>query len=292
MYELQLATTGDSANAISELLLDLGALAITLADAQDNPIFEPTPESLPLWPTIKLTALFDDTFALEPLMLQLYAHFDPTAIKEVKLVEIADQDWIHQTQLQTQPLLFGKNLWIYPSWHDEPNAPGVKILLDPGLAFGTGTHPTTSLMLTWLDQHPPKDLTVLDYGCGSGILALGAAKLDAKQVWCTDIDPQALMATRDNAQRNHLSEKEILTCLPEDLPADLKVEVILANILAEPLLNLAPRFAEYLLPNGLVALSGILATQIAGISEVYEKYFSLEDIYYQDEWAAMAWRLR
>lgn len=287
MQELHLTTTGEHAHEVSEWLLESGALAITLTDAEDNPIFEPEPDTLPLWPLIKMSALFSE-LSLDPILVQLQQLFSPSIIKEIHLVDVPENDWVRETQRQTHPICFGNNLWIYPSWHDIPAGKGVKILLDPGLAFGTGSHATTSLMLTWIALNPPKDLIVLDYGCGSGILAIAAAKSEATHVWCTDIDPQALLATTDNAERNHLSPDLLTIVLPVQLPEDLKVNLILANILAEPLQQLAGHFADYLLPNGKAVLSGVLASQVQTLIDIYEPLFLLEEVAYQDEWARIS----
>jgi ribosomal protein L11 methyltransferase len=284
VQELTLTTTGQQAHEISEWLLESGALAITLTDAEDNPIFEPEPDTLPLWPFIKLTALFS---ALPDTLLLALSSMFADHIQELNMAEVPEQDWVRETQRQTQPICFEGKLWIYPSWHAVPAGEGVKLLLDPGLAFGTGSHATTSLMLGWIAQHPPQNLVVLDYGCGSGILAIAAALSEAKQVWCTDIDPQALLATTDNAERNHLSPDKLTVALPEQLPTDLTIDLILANILAEPLQELAPSFANYLKSGGYAVLSGILNSQVEKVIEIYQPLFTVEDIAYQDDWARL-----
>lgn len=289
MQELDLIVS-HHAQEISDYLFELGALAVTLRDAQDNPIFEPPPETLPLWPSIKLSALFADEVKLEDILLQLYAVFDPATLQLPTALMVEQRDWVRETQRQFQPMCFGDRLWIYPSWEPAPDNAQVKILLDPGLAFGTGTHPTTGLILRWLDQHPPQDKTIIDYGCGSGILALAAAKLGAKHVICTDIDPQALLATEENAQRNSLDPSQFSTCLPEKLMEDVGVDLILANILAEPLQQLAAYFYAHTVKNGYVVLSGILATQHDAICTAYQPYFALESVYQEQEWLCMVWQ--
>ena len=291
MHELELITTGESTQIISDHLLELGALAITWRDAEDNPIFEPPPESLILWPSIKLSALFATDAGLDEILLQIYAKFGD-AILEARKVAVEDQDWVRETQRQFHPMCFGERLWIYPSWEPAPENDDVKILLDPGLAFGTGTHPTTGLILTWLAKNPPTNKKVLDYGCGSGILAIAAAKLGASKVWCTDIDPQALLASRENAERNNISDTQLLTCFPEELSADLKIDVLLANILAEPLCQLAPQFKHFLHAESYVVLSGILTTQIPEITAVYEQDFVPKEIHIEADWACMVWKVK
>lgn len=290
MQELELITHSRVTQDISDALLELGAVAVTLRDAEDNPILEPPPESLILWPSIKLTALFTPDFQLDEILLQLYALFGADNIHSVQKIIVEDQDWVRETQRQFHPMCFGEHLWIYPSWEAPPENEDVKILLDPGIAFGTGTHPTTGLILTWLAKHSVRDQIVLDYGCGSGILAIAAAKLGAKQVWCTDIDPQALRATRENAQRNQIFADKLFTIMPDDLPGDLKAHTILANILAEPLLQLAPYFYKHTAPGGHVILSGILAQQAEAIKNIYQTWFNLENIYQQNEWLCVVWK--
>lgn len=291
MLELQLTTTGEYANLISDYLLELGALAITLTDAEDNPIFEPELDTLPLWPEIKLAALFSPEISLEEIVLNLYTHDTAPHIQHLQKKIVDDADWVKITQALTQPQCFGENLWIYPSWHTEPQTAGVKILLDPGLAFGTGSHATTALMLTWLAEHPPKNLTVLDFGCGSGILGIAAAKLGAQKTLCTDIDPQALTATQENAARNHLTQTQLMSCLPDHLPKDWQVDLILANILALPLVQLVEHFRKYLKPKGILVLSGILAQQTEMLKEAYAPHFSLLSLNAQNEWIRMVWQL-
>ena len=291
MHELELIISGQHAQLLSDELFELGAATITLRDAEDNPIFEPAPETLPLWPDIKLSAIFEEDISLDSILLQLCTLVDPKIIHHAELKLIPEQDWVRETQSLTKPMCFGDKLWIYPSW-DEPPADGtVKILLDPGLAFGTGTHPTTALMLRWLALNPPFEKIVLDYGCGSGILAIAAAKLGASKVIVTDIDPQALLATHDNAARNGITELQLETYLPKDLPINLKIDVIVANILAEPLLDLAHIFSSYLKSGGIVVISGILTEQIEMICNIYEKYFTLKDMQLQQEWASIVWEV-
>ena len=290
MLEIQLITTGAHANAISDYLLELGALAITLSDAEDNPIFEPELDTLPLWPEIKLAAIFSAEFSLEEILLNLYTHAEAPYIQHITKKIIEDLDWVKQTQALTQPQCFGENLWIYPSWHKIPAGDGVKILLDPGLAFGTGSHATTALMLTWLAKNPPVNLSVIDYGCGSGILGIAAAKLGAKKVWSTDIDPQALAATRENAASNNLAETELSTYLPENLPQNIKADLILANILALPLVQLVDTFIHYLQPQGVLVLSGVLEQQIEMIKTAYINKFSLVAVNMQNDWVSMVWK--
>lgn len=185
------------------------------------------------------------------------------------------------------PMRFGQRLWIVPSWHAAPEPEAVNLLLDPGLAFGTGTHPTTALCLEWLDGQPLDDCNVLDFGCGSGILAIAAKLLGAKQLTCTDIDVQALEATRDNANRNAIAAEDMLVYLPEDMPQQ-QFDVVLANILAGPLVSLAPQLIAYTRSGGRLALSGILAEQAQEVRDAYSDAFVLEPTAEKDGWVCIS----
>jgi ribosomal protein L11 methyltransferase len=190
-----------------------------------------------------------------------------------------------------KPMRFGRRVWIVPSWCDAPEPDAVNILLDPGLAFGTGTHPTTALCMAWLDGQDIQDKTVLDYGCGSGILGVAAAKLGARRVTAIDIDPQALLATRSNAERNEVSET-IITGLPRALSADERFDLVVANILAGPLVELAPIICQALRPGGMLALSGILQEQAATVREAYAAYCDMDDTVIEGDWIRLSGRKR
>jgi ribosomal protein L11 methyltransferase len=186
-----------------------------------------------------------------------------------------------------KPMRFGRRVWIVPSWCEPPQPDAVNILLDPGLAFGTGTHPTTALCMAWLDAQDMQDKTVLDYGCGSGILGIAAAKLGARSVTAIDIDPQALLATRNNAERNGVSDM-ITTGLPRDLHDDERFDVVLANILAGPLVELAPTICQPLRPGGLIALSGILQEQASAVREAYAVYCDMDEPVTEGDWIRLS----
>jgi ribosomal protein L11 methyltransferase len=200
---------------------------------------------------------------------------------------IEDQDWERSWMDNFQPMRFGQRLWIVPSWHAAPEPDAVNLLLDPGLAFGTGTHPTTALCLEWLDAQTLQDCTVLDFGCGSGILAIAALLLGAGLAIGTDIDPQALEASRDNASRNGIEPARFPLYLPGELPG-VRADVLVANILAGPLVELAPRLAELLGPGGRLALSGILAEQAEAVRAAYSKDFMLEPTAEKDGWVRIS----
>ncbi|MEW6692942.1 MAG: 50S ribosomal protein L11 methyltransferase, partial [Pseudomonadota bacterium] len=200
---------------------------------------------------------------------------------------VEDQDWERAWMDQFQPLRFGEKLWIVPSWIEAPDAEAVNILLDPGLAFGTGTHPTTALCLEWLDGADMAGKTVLDYGCGSGILAIAALKLGATDAWGIDIDPQALTATRDNAARNGIEASRLHTGLPGALPKDALFDVLLANILMGPLIELAPTLTGHVRPGGRLVLSGLLGEQAEEVMAAYAADFDFDPPALKEGWARL-----
>jgi ribosomal protein L11 methyltransferase len=200
--------------AVSAALEAAGAVSVTYQDAGDQPVLEPLPGETPLWDDIIITGLFNDDCNIAAILFSLKDRSD-WHLKSLHSEVLQNQNWERAWMKDFHPMQFGQNLWIYPSWAEIPVDNSVKILLDPGLAFGTGTHPTTALCLEWLDAHPPHNKTVIDYGCGSGILAVAAALLGAKMIYAIDIDPQALTATQDNARKNGVHPL-IKTSIPEN----------------------------------------------------------------------------
>ncbi|MEJ2479143.1 MAG: 50S ribosomal protein L11 methyltransferase [Acidihalobacter sp.] len=263
---LILTTPREQVEAVEARLLAAGALSVTVGDAGDVPVLEPAPGETPLWPENTLTALFPQDAELAPLGAALSSEFDLAAAARIEAVE--DQDWERAWMDDFRPLRFGRRLWICPSWQDAPEADAVNLILDPGLAFGTGTHPTTALCLEWLDANPPSGGLVLDYGCGSGILSLAALKLGARHAWAVDIDPQALSATEANAERNGIGAGNLYAVDPAGLPP-LEADLVIANILSGPLVELAPTLCEHLKQGGRLVLSGILAEQADAVREAY-----------------------
>lgn len=274
--QLKARIAPEQADTLEELLTAEGASAITLQDAHDDPVFEPERGTTPLWHETILTGLYDDLEEIDAMLARVRqawaSEFPDDPCPEIEYELLADRDWEREWMDGFSPLRMGQRLWIVPSWHEAPEPDAVNLLLDPGLAFGTGTHPTTALCLEWLDtlavEDALKEKAVLDFGCGSGILAIAALKLGAVHATGTDIDPQALTASRDNAERNGISENAFVLCLPEELEAP-PCDIVLANILAGPLVELASIIVGHLAPGGRLALSGILANQADDVLDAY-----------------------
>lgn len=274
------------AEAVALNLEIAGALSVTLGDAGDEPQLEPGPGETPLWSEVTISALFesdaDSQALLERLALNLRDQFGTTP----QIEPIADQVW-ERVWLDTfKPTRFGQRLWVCPHGQlpDDPQA--VVVALDPGLAFGTGHHATTALCLEWLDSAELTGKTVLDFGCGSGILAIAALKLGAAHAIAVDHDPQALEATRDNAAANGVADRLDL-CFPADLP-DRAVECVLANILAGPLITLAPQLIGRLHPHGALVLSGVLAEQVESVRAAYVEHIAFAPTRLREDWALLS----
>ena len=294
--ELSLIIRIEQQPHVEEALDDLGAQAITLQDANaetpdEQAIFEPGVGELPLWPTITLNALFDadtDRRGLTETLAELLPWLEPD---QLTFRDVADENWERAWMDQYKPMAFGRRLWIYP-WNIEPPADEdtVVVRLDPGLAFGSGTHPTTALCLEWLDSIELAGKTLIDYGCGSGILAIAALKLGAASAIGVDNDPQALTASADNAERNGVAERLALF-LPEDVDAEPS-EVFIANILAGPLGELAPTFATAAKPNAPFAISGILIGQQDELLQRYAEWFDELRVDTREDWVRISGRRR
>jgi ribosomal protein L11 methyltransferase len=284
--QLRLAITPEQAEIYEDALLGVGAVSVTFMDAEDQPIFEPDLGTTPLWSHTHLLALFEADTDEANLLAHLELLTGGT-LPEHQLERIEDQDWERSWMDNFQPMRFGRRLWIVPSWHAAPEPEAVNLLLDPGLAFGTGTHPTTALCLEWLDGQDLGGQHVLDFGCGSGILAIAALLLGAQRAVGTDIDPQALEASRDNAARNGIAAERLPLYLPADLPTEA-ADVLVANILAGPLVSLAPQLAGLVKPGGRLALSGILAEQAAEVRAAYSDAFILDPTAEKDGWVRIS----
>ncbi|MCU7843641.1 MAG: 50S ribosomal protein L11 methyltransferase [Candidatus Thiodiazotropha sp. (ex Monitilora ramsayi)] len=281
---LQLSIDTSEAEApLYELVFqNLGALSVTMGDAGDQPLLELPPESQQLWNQTRVTALFDGDQDPKRLKQALIETLNTEQADRIVWERIEDRIWEREWLEHFKPMQFGRRLWICPEGHSVTEPDSVVIQLDPGLAFGTGTHPTTALCLEWLDGLDLVGKTVIDYGCGSGILAIAALKLGAASAIAVDHDPQALQATRDNAEKNSVSEK-VTTQLPEEV-ADTPADILVANILAEPLVQLAPTLNALLKPGGSLALSGILVEQHSDIFARYQPFTHLSLPERCDEW--------
>ncbi|HET7329385.1 50S ribosomal protein L11 methyltransferase [Dyella sp.] len=290
--ELSLIVRAEQQPRVEEALDDLGALSVTLRDANaetpdEQAIFEPGVGELPLWPTITLNALFDadtDRRGLSEALSELLPWLEPD---QLSFRDVEDEDWERAWMDQYQPMQFGRRLWIYP-WNIAPpdDADTVIVQLDPGLAFGSGTHPTTALCLEWLDGLDLAGKRVIDYGCGSGILAIAALKLGAAAAVGVDNDPQALTASADNAERNNVGDRLALF-LPEDFAGE-PAEVFVANILAGPLAELAPEFARLAKPGAPFALSGILHGQHEELLARYAEWFEALRVDVREDWVRIS----
>ncbi|MGA9851973.1 MAG: 50S ribosomal protein L11 methyltransferase [Gammaproteobacteria bacterium] len=285
MSSLQLEMTLGTLDAerVEAALLAAGALGITFSDAADEPLYEPDPAQTRLWSQTRATGLFPAGTDPDAVRVLLMAAL--TVLPPHRFTALEDREWSREWLQEFKPMRFGKRLWICPTAYAPPDPGAVNVLLDPGLAFGSGAHATTALCLEWLDSAALLGKTVIDYGCGSGILAVAAARLGARRVWALDNDPQALIATRENAARNQVTP--ILEIgLPDTLPA-APADVLLANILAAPLIELAPRFAARLKPGGELVLSGILDSQRYEIHTAYVPWFRFAGGAQREEWLRM-----
>jgi len=283
--ELTCTAPRSAAEQLTAQLEALGALAVTLKDAADQPVLEPKPGEVRLWEATAVTGLFEadtDPAALIAALRRALAAAIPLTCSAVPL---PDEDWVQRSLDQFTPLRFGQRLWVVPQWHSSPDPTAVNVILNPGLAFGTGTHPTTAMCLEWLDSHPVAGQTVVDFGCGSGVLAIAAALLGAKQVLAVDHDPQAIEATLANAMLNDITDR-IRFAASEELPA-AGCDVILANILAGPLMELAPHFAQLLHTGGRLVLSGVLVNQAQSVAACYQPWFTISVAKERDEWVRL-----
>jgi len=282
--QLTFLTDKNSSEKAEQALLDAGTLSVTFRDAEDNPILEPGPGETPLWEDIFLTGLFDADADTKSLKEKIESSLGKTLA--IKIEPLEDKDWVRAWMDDYKPMQFGERLWVCPKHLPVPNPQATNLMLDPGLAFGTGTHPTTALCLQWLDAHSVSGKQIIDFGCGSGVLAIAALLLGASHCDAVDIDPQAITASMDNAHENNVAEKLDLY-LPNEFAEKVKIkqyDLILANILAGPLTELAEQLSAYCKAGGDIVLSGILESQASKIIDAYSPWFELEPIVVQDEW--------
>lgn len=286
--QLRLDTHPEQVEALEDLMLASGSVAVTLEDNADQPVLEPAVGETPLWRQTRLTGLYPADTDIGAIL----AHFPDELLEKchsrVEILE--DKDWEREWMQHYQPMQFGQRLWVCPSWLEPPEPSAVNLLLDPGLAFGTGTHPTTALCLAELDGMALNDQIVVDYGCGSGILAVAALKLGAVEALGVDNDPQALVASRDNAQRNGVDADAFPVALPGAYDAEAwqaRADTVIANILAGPLIELSPTLLHLLKPGGTLLLSGLLNTQAEGIIAHYASELSLRIASEHEGWVCL-----
>lgn len=291
---LTISAFATHAERMSEALLELGALSVDIQDAdadtlQEQAMFGEPGEPAPhLWSRNCITALFEENTQLDAIMRQVAQATGLKRLPAYSIATLADNDWVRLTQLQFNPIRISQRLWIVPTWHVPTDPAAINITLDPGLAFGTGSHPTTRLCLHWLDLNLQKGESVLDYGCGSGILAIAALKLGAARAVGVDVDPQAVQASRDNAMANNVDAQFFL---PDDVsphPAD----IVIANILTNPLKVLAPLLAGLTRPGGQIVLSGVLGEQAAEVMQVYGQWFDCSLPIVDEGWACLSGKKR
>jgi len=293
--QLILQTEKASNDKAEQALLDAGALSITCKDAEDKPVLEPLPGETPLWENIILSGLFEADINTELLQAQIKSQLGEQTSLKIEALE--DKDWIRAWMDDYKPMQFGKRLWVCPKHLSPPQPDAINLMLDPGLAFGTGTHPTTALCLEWLDSAEIHNKQVLDFGCGSGVLAIAALLLGATHCDGTDIDPQAIIASKDNSLENSTAENNLAGKLDLYLPADMPAiqaagnyDIVLANILAGPLTELAEQLTAYCRSGGNIVLSGILETQSDKIINAYSPWFELDPIAVKGDWIRVTGR--
>ena len=296
--EVVIEIAREHAEGLSDALMEAGALSVSVEDAdegtdQEKPLFgepgmEPTEAA---WDHSRVVALTDVDADQAAIIAEAAAAIGLAQAPAFTTREVADADWVRLTQSQFEPIHIGTNIWVVPSWHEAPDPNGLILELDPGLAFGTGSHPTTRLCMEWLEAHPAPGKSVLDYGCGSGILAMVAKKLDAADVAGVDIDPQAIESARANAERNGC---DITFYVPDELAVSTderhksgKFDIVVANILSSPLKLMAPMLSGRVAPGGSLILSGVLARQAEEVAEAYAPFIKLGVWAEQDGWVAL-----
>jgi ribosomal protein L11 methyltransferase len=280
--QLSVITDQQHAPALSDLFSQLGAVSVTYLDALDEPIYEPELGETKIWEQTRVVALFEMSVHAEVVELLVGQQFPRFSLKDWRLNILQDQVWERTWMAHFKPMLFGDRLWVCPSGSEQESPETVCMTLDPGLAFGTGTHATTALCLEWLARYDLKDKTVLDYGCGSGILAIASVLLGANHVAAVDIDTQAITATKNNAAKNNIDSK--IDCyLPDDCPA-IQADIVVANILANPLIEMVQPILTLLNSGGHIVLSGILSEQAGHVMEAYSPFCQLQEPVYEGDW--------
>lgn len=282
----RLNINANASEPLEALLMDSGAVSITYQDASDRPVLEPSPGELRLWDELVLIALYDAEVVTRDIELALAELPIWRDVNESHWEVLEDRDWVRAWMDDFQPMQFGQKLWICPTTFTPPDPDAVNIMLDPGLAFGSGTHPTTALCLEYLENHVKGGETIVDFGCGSGILAIAAVKLGAARVIGTDHDPQAILASRENSNRNKVSETQFPVFLSNEFHT-VEVDGVVANILASTLKELAEEIVQLIRPGGWIAMSGILKSQIESVTAVYQHWIEFDAPTIMDDWVLL-----
>lgn len=282
-FEISIPCSNNEVDSIEDFLMSLGACSVTFRDAQDVAILEPAPGKMPLWQDVEITGMFTKDFLQQEVLAGIQNKFPN---RNIHASQLQNQVWERTWLEHFKPMQFGKNTWIIPSEYEAVDESAINIYLDPGLAFGTGTHATTALCLQWIDENDLTNKTVIDFGCGSGILAIAALKHAAKIVYCTDIDPQAIESTLINSKQNQVN-KGITIVEPKGFPSITNLDIVMANILAAPLFTLVTTFAKMLKAGGELIMSGILAEQTDEIIEKYSQSFVDFQINIVEDWASV-----
>jgi ribosomal protein L11 methyltransferase len=291
-HQISVITNEDTAPKIADFFSDLGAVSVTYMDAEDEPVYEPGIGETKIWTHTRVIALYE--LNADPALIrhQALQHFQQHQLRHWEFEEVADQAWERTWMAYYRPMKFADKLWVCPTGQEQREKNTSCMILDPGLAFGTGTHPTTALCLEWLASHVLSGKTVIDYGCGSGILAIAAVLLGADKAYAVDIDPQAITATIANSEKNQVQDK-IISSLPGQFTAiNVKSDVVLANILAKPLIEMASEISGLLVPGGQLVLSGILAEQDQAVIAAYQPYVALDQVVQQEDWVRLTGTLK
>jgi ribosomal protein L11 methyltransferase len=282
-------TNKQEVDSLSDFLIALGAISTSIEDSNLNQINEelifgePNNRLQQFWENNSVQALFEKKIDIEIIKAALIAKFDISSFS-IEAFDIQDQDWVKLTQSQFSPINIHDKLWIIPTWHEIQNNKAINLILDPGLAFGTGAHPTTHLCLLWLLKNVKKNVTVLDYGCGSGILSIAAKKIGAKKVFGVDIDDQAIKSSHNNAETNNVE----IFCCNSEIKMNYKTDLVVANILSSALSVLAPILAEHCNAKGKIALSGVLQSQEKDLKKIYNQWFDFQPSHYKDGWVLIS----
>ncbi|ORU91117.1 MAG: ribosomal protein L11 methyltransferase [Cycloclasticus sp. symbiont of Poecilosclerida sp. N] len=283
--QLTISTTQEFATQFEALIEDLGSLSVTMTDGASQPIYEPPLETMPLWPQVLVTGLFEEQHDLSLAEQYFQQHINTPDSWSMEIEALEDQVWERVWLDGFQPIKFGSNFWVCSTKHEAPEPNATILRLDPGLAFGTGTHPTTALCLDWLANHAVHGRNIIDFGCGSGILAISALLLGARRAVGIDIDPQALITTNSNAEQNNVLNR-IRLYNEKQYPREPQ-SIVVANILAEPLIQLSDEISALVEPQGDLLLSGLLSEQIEQVMQPYQRFFNFSSPTIKDDWACL-----